>query len=107
MPITKRGRQQLSAAVANYFFLQNNVRITGLQVSVRGRKVILSDGATPLLAISSGGVRSLAYDPYNPAFADAARMLTIRLALARYGHGATLALRGSWGDRRACRRAGF
>src|SRR4051794_33604192 len=107
MPITKRGRQNLSTALAYYYFLHNNRMITGFQASVRGSKVILSDGAKPLLEISAGGVNSLAYDPYDPAFYDAARKLTIRLALARYGHGTTLAVQGSWGDRRAYRRAGF
>jgi hypothetical protein len=78
--------------------------IAGLQAGVRGGKVILSNGTTPLLEISARGISPLTNDP---ALVNAARTLTIQLALAMYGQGETLAVSGSWGDRRAYRRAGF
>ena len=48
--------------------------ITGFHAGVRGGKVILSDGTTPLFEISARGIRPLTNDP---AFADAAQMLVI------------------------------
>jgi hypothetical protein len=108
MPITQRGRQKLAAATDNYFLLKDNLMIAGLQASVRGSKIILSNGTTPLVEITASSVNSLAYDPYNPAIYNAARTLSILLAMKMYGQGATLAVRGfSWADRRAYRRAGF
>ncbi len=107
MPITQRGRQKLAAATDNYFLLKDNLMIAGLQASVRGSKIILSNGTTPLVEITASSVNSLAYDPYNPAIYNAARTLTILLAMRMYGRGATLAVRGSWATRRAYRRAGF
>ena len=107
MPVSQRKQrrqQNLSTALAYYYFLHNNRMITGFHVGVRGGKVILSNGTTPLLEISARGIRSLTDDP---AFYDAPRMLMIQLTLAKYGRGATIAVTGSWGDRRAYRRAGF
>src|SRR4051794_7806692 len=102
MLMSQRRQQNRSAAIRNYYLLKNNLMIAGLQARVSGTRVILSNGTTPLLEISAGGIRS-----YDPAFYDAARTLSIQLTLAMYGQGATLAVRGSWGDRRAYRRAGF
>jgi hypothetical protein len=107
MPITQRGRQRLAAATANYFLLKDNLMIAGLQASVRGSKIILSNGTTPLVEITASSVNSLAYDPFNPDIYNAARTLSILLATKMYRQGATLAIRGSLADRRAYRRAGF
>src|SRR3954454_3825706 len=107
MPMSQRKqrrRQRLSTALAYYHFLHNNRMITGFHVGVRGGKIILSNDTSPLLEISARGIRPLTNDP---AFYDAARALTIQLTLAMYGYGATLAFSGSWGERRAYRRAGF
>src|SRR3954471_10813839 len=107
MPMSQRKQrrqQRLSTALAYYHFLHNNRMITGFHAGVRGGKVILSNGTTPLLEISARGIRPLTADP---AFYDAARNLVIQLTLAMYGRGATLLVSGSWGDRRAYRRAGF
>lgn len=78
--------------------------ITGFRVNVRRGKVILSNDKGAVLEISARGICSLTDDP---AFYDVPRMLTIQIALARYGRGATLAIGGSWAKRRAYRRAGF
>src|SRR3954447_4629383 len=107
MPMSQgkqRRQQRLSTALAYYHFLHNNRMITGFHVGVRRGKVILGNGTTPLLEISARGIRPLTNDP---AFYDAARTLMIQLTLAMYGYGATLAFSGSWGERRAYRRAGF
>ena len=101
---SQKRSQRRAAAVLNYQFFAANRMITGFEVSVRGRSVILSDGEKPLLEITSKGVRSLTDDP---AFIDGARELNVRLAVAMYRPGASIPLRGSWADRRAFRRAGF
>jgi hypothetical protein len=106
--ITHKQRQQkqhdLSYALAYYGFLHDRRMIHGFRVGVRGGAVYLSDASQPLLKITPRGVVPLTNDP---AIIQTALQLTIHLAIARYGHGATLPITASWSERRAFRRAGF
>lgn len=108
--ITYKQRQQrqqdLSYALAYYGLLRNSgmtIR-TGMSVSLRGGAVYLSDASTPLLKITPRGVVPLTDDP---AVIQAALQLTIQIAIALYGRGATLPIQASFSERRAFRRAGF
>jgi len=100
----QRRQQDLSYALAYYAFFHDRRMIHGFRVGVSGGAVFLGNGSAPLLKITPRGVVPMTTDP---AVIQAALLLTIQLAIARYGHGATLPLRASSSDRRAFRRAGF
>jgi hypothetical protein len=110
IPITHKQRQwkqqDLSYALAYYSLLRNSGMTigTGITVGVRGGAVYLSDASAPLLKITPRGVVPLTNDP---AMIQAALQLTIQLAIALYGRGATLPIQASFSERRAFRRAGF
>ena len=81
MPITKRGRQHLSTALAYYYFLRNNRMITGFHAGIRRGKVILSDGTTPLFEISARGIRPLTPDsPDEMAFGQLRASISVILS---------------------------
>lgn len=82
--------------------------IHGFGVDVRSGSVYLTNGSESdpkcLLKITSRGIVPM-IDDYETH--QMARQLNVQLALASYRQGATLPIRGSWGDRRAYRQAGF
>ena len=97
-------RQDLSYAFAYYGFLRNSPIVANLRLGMRGGAVYLSDRSAPLLKITPRGVVPLTDDP---AVIQAALQLTIQIAIALYGRGATLPIQASFSERRAFRRAGF
>lgn len=108
LPITRKQRQKrqqnLSAVIAYYHILRNSGVVNGLNVEVRGGRIILFSGATPLVKITSGAIHPLSNDS---AAAQLAERLCIEIACAVCGPGATLHFRGPVRDRRMYRRAGF
>jgi hypothetical protein len=108
LPITHNQRQKqqqhLSVALAYYSILRNSGVVNGLNVGVRGGRIVLSSGPTPLIKITSRAIHVLSNDP---AAAQLAERLCIEIACAVCGPGATLHFCGSARDRRMYRRAGF